>query len=203
MSRIGSGGQSGTPTRKRSRELRAWIDRYLRLGFSVIPIRYLEKAPPLVRWEEYQRRQPTGADVEDWFRRFKAFNVAVVTGRVSRLLVIDFDDYDIYEDWLQGLPLRYRLVVHNFAIKVKTPRGAHVYIRPENPGLIPPCKKDYSMGIDIKGEGGYVVAPPSIIRPGNRYRFMDADSFKVMNGYLPPLWDETVLYLLESVKGVY
>jgi len=24
-----------------------------------------------------------------------------------------------------------------------------------------------------------------------------------MNGYLPPLWDETVRYLLESVKGVW
>jgi hypothetical protein len=180
-----------------------WIERYLRLGFSVIPVRYLEKAPPLIRWEEYQRRQPTAADVEDWLRSYKVFNVAVVTGRVSRLLVIDFDDYDTYEDWLSSLPLRYRLVVHNFTIKVKTPRGAHVYIRPENLDVIPPCRKDYSMGIDIKGEGGYVVAPPSVIRPGNKYRFMDADAFKVMNGYLPPLWTETVLYLLDSVKRVY
>jgi len=198
-----SGGQSGMPTRRRSRELRVWIDRYLRLGFSVVPIRYLEKAPPLVKWEEYQWRQPTGADVEDWLRKYKVFNVAVVTGRVSRLLVIDFDDYDVYLDWLSSLPLRYRLVVYNFTIKVKTPRGAHVYIRPESTELIPPCKKDYSLGIDVKGEGGYVVAPPSVVRPGSRYRFMNADSFKVMNGYLPPLWDETVRYLLESVKRVW
>jgi len=141
VSRIESGGQSGRPTRARSRELRAWIDRYLRLGFSVIPIRYLEKAPPLVGWEEFQHRQPTGADVEDWFRRFKTFNVAVVTGRVSRLLVIDFDDYDVYLDWLDSLPLRYRLVVHNFTIKVKTPRGAHVYIRPENPEPYPRARR--------------------------------------------------------------
>jgi hypothetical protein len=203
VSRTGSGGASEMPTRARSRELRAWIERYLRLGFSVIPVRYLDKAPPLVKWEEYQRRQPTSADVEDWFRRFKVFNVAVVTGRVSRLLVIDFDDYDTYEEWLGSLPLRYRLVVYNFTIRVKTPRGAHVYIRPENPGIIPPCKKDYSMGIDIKGEGGYVVAPPSIIRPGNKYRFMEGSSFRVMNAYLPPLWDETVQYLLESVKRVF
>jgi hypothetical protein len=203
VSQIRSGGQSGTRTPRRSRELRAWIERYLRLGFSVIPIRYLEKAPPLVRWEEFQHRQPTLADVEDWFSRYKTFNVAVVTGRVSRLLVIDFDDYDIYEEWLQGLPLRYRLVVYNFTIRVKTPRGVHVYIRPENVELIPPCKKDYSMGIDIKGEGGYVVAPPSVIRPGNRYRFMEGSSFRVMNAYLPPLWNETVLYLLDSVKRVW
>jgi len=182
-------------------ELAKHFRAYLALGFSVIPVAYNRKAPPLVKWEEFMMRQPTLADFEDWLKGFTRFNLAVVTGRVSRLMVIDFDDEDLFEDWIAELPIRYKMVVWNYTVKVRTPRGVHVYVRPEHDSIIPRTKKGYTEGVDVKGDGGYVVAPPSTV-DGKRYAFFRGDGAKVFSRYLPPLWTETVSYLLDSVKRV-
>ena len=148
-----------------------------RSGFSVIPVQPGGKRP-LVPWTEYQSRRPTEEEIRQWWQQYPNANIGVVTGKVSRVVVIDLDpDKDdnesgarIYEQALTDLI-------------VKTGRGGyHLYYRypedvdhiPNRVGLLP--------GIDVRADGGYVVAPPSAHSSGRLYEWIRRSE----PGKLPP-----------------
>jgi hypothetical protein len=60
------------------------------LGWSVIPIGEGSKTPAIPSWTQFQQRLPTSEEIERW----PWDNLAVVTGRVSGVCVIDEDDLD-------------------------------------------------------------------------------------------------------------
>ena len=175
--------------------LREFLEAYLELGFSFFPIEWRQKAPPLVKWEEFQSRRPSREEVEGWLSKHAIFNVAVACGRVSNLFVIDFDSEEAFESWLKGLPKGFREYVMVACWIVKTGKGFHVYVRPENPELIPRSKIRCREGIDIKGEGGYVVAPPSVHPSGAHY-----EGWNSPRPSLAPLKREDVEKLLAAVS---
>src|SRR5262245_4781722 len=63
---------------------------YVRRGFSVFPLRPHSKKP-LRRWEEFQRRRATEAEVRAWWTENPTAGIAIVTGAVSGVVVIDCD----------------------------------------------------------------------------------------------------------------
>ncbi|MBE9552866.1 MAG: bifunctional DNA primase/polymerase, partial [Proteobacteria bacterium] len=63
---------------------------YLVRGWAVVPIAAGGKHP-LVRWQTFQERLPTGKELEDWFTRWPDAGVGIVTGAVSNLVVLDVD----------------------------------------------------------------------------------------------------------------
>jgi hypothetical protein len=138
---------------------------YAARGWSVIPIEAGGKRP-VVPWEEFQRRIPDATEIGDWFWRWPHANVAVVTGRLSQLVVLDVDPQhggteslaDAEE--MQGcLPL---------TIEATTGSGGrHVYFT--HPGGVVQNRVGLLPGIDLRGDGGYVVAPPSVHSSGTRY----------------------------------
>jgi len=135
---------------------------YLEKGLSVIPVEYKGKRP-LIKWKEYQKRLPTTEEIREWFYN-KELNIGVVTGEVSdNLVVMDFDNVDSYKNFfLDGE----RRAIEQITMVVKTNRGVHVYLRTNDPIG---CYKIEKIGLDIKGEGGYVVAPPSVHPSGVQY----------------------------------
>jgi hypothetical protein len=155
---------------------------WLSKGIAVIPIRYQDKRPdakllpikygddgkPIIengrikhQWECYQTQLPTEQEVIKWFST--RHNLAIVTGW-QHLVVVDFDDFQIFNDWqkTRDLPLTY---------SVLTSRGIHCYYFLKNPinGFALP-------GIDIKAGGGYVLAPPSVHPSGIVYTALDPDT---------------------------
>src|SRR5437879_6578133 len=66
------------------------IREYMGRGWSIIPIRAGDKRP-LVRWEEFQHRHPSEAEVRGWFRQWPEAGIGVVTGAISGLVVVDVD----------------------------------------------------------------------------------------------------------------
>jgi hypothetical protein len=126
--------------------------RHLSLGWSVIPLRRQSKAAG-VAWSIYQHRLPTGDELAAWFNSSE-YGLAIVTGRVSRLAVLDFDSLKQYDTFKAELPH----LAHTYA--VRTRRGLHLYYRTPA-GVFVPSRK--AAGADWKGEGGYVVAPPTCI----------------------------------------
>ncbi len=124
---------------------------YLKRGFSVIPIEQNGKRP-LLRWEPFQQQLATADLIELWIKQWPPMNLGIVTGELSSLTVIDIDGPEgvasVKEHHLT-FPLTYT---------VKTPKGYHLYYfyTPElhtGAGFVP--------HVDIRSEGGYVVAPPS------------------------------------------
>lgn len=59
-------------------------------GWSVIPMEARTKRP-LVRWQEFQSRHASPDYISRWFQRWPEANVGIVTGAISRLVVMDVD----------------------------------------------------------------------------------------------------------------
>lgn len=134
--------------------------RYLKMGLSVIPLEPLGKKP-LIKWEEFQKRLATEQEVRDWFGVAPNANIGIVTGPLSNLAVIDLDGPE-------GLASAIRLGLESTVISI-TGRGKHLWFRYAQ-GLVNSASK-IAQGIDVRGEGGFVVAPPSVHETGLRYRW--------------------------------
>ncbi|MFH0863846.1 MAG: DnaB-like helicase C-terminal domain-containing protein [Candidatus Gottesmanbacteria bacterium] len=61
---------------------------YLKIGWSLLPIIPETKKPP-IEWMEFQEHQPTIEKVKEWLN--KGWFLAVVTGDISGILVVDDD----------------------------------------------------------------------------------------------------------------
>ncbi|BFI76790.1 bifunctional DNA primase/polymerase [Sulfurisphaera ohwakuensis] len=172
---------------------------YHSYGLSVIPLKPKEKVP-LIEWRRYQQEMPSINEINRWFKDTNN-NIAVVCGKISgNLVVIDFDDEQIYTKFIEELKNHPELseVVNNTWL-VKTGKGYHIYLRVDNDEPVRTAKLPK---IDIKGEGGYVVAPPSIHPSGKRYEFV---RFTKTTGHEIRLISEKqykdLLAVLERVSG--
>jgi hypothetical protein len=129
---------------------------------AVIPIAANDKRP-LVSWAEFQRRLPTDDEVRDWRRRFSGCNWGLVTGAVSKLIVLDVDKKRNGQAALRGKNLPPTRTIG-------TPHaGWHYYFL--YPGFPVPCIPDILPGVDLKGDAGYAVCPPSAIN-GVKYEVL-------------------------------
>jgi hypothetical protein len=142
-----------------------WALRYQRLGWSVIPLRHREKRP-LVRWEPYQRRAVSKDEIRGWFARWPDANLGVVTGRISGLVVLDVDPAHGGAASLARLEAAHGALPRTAVAKTGG-GGRHFYFR--HPGGILRNRVGLAAGIDLRGDGGYVVAPPSLHPSGRRY----------------------------------
>lgn len=133
--------------------------RLLSLGFSVIPIKSRDKKPALNSWKEFQTRRPTEAEVRGWFAD-TALNVAIVTGAVSRVVVIDGDSPEAVS-WLA--------TNHPSPIRTSTSKGRKHFFFLHPGHAVRNGAKLAGMALDVRGDGGYVVAPGSVHSSGAIY----------------------------------
>jgi hypothetical protein len=137
---------------------RVLVERY---GRSVIPLRPNGKRPS-ASWKPYQHRHPTAQELDDWFASGRA-NIGIVTGEISGLVVIDIDG-PVGEAALRDVEVPR-------TVAVETPRpGRHLYFK--HPGRYVHNGANLLPGIDVRGDGGYVVAPPSRV-DGTPYAYID------------------------------
>ena len=121
-------------------------------GFSLIPVGQ-DKRPRLSTWKPYQARLPTREELTHWWSEGPPA-WGVVTGKVSKIVVLDFDGE-------AGLETLRKL---NLRPHVRTGSGgAHLYVR--HPGWKVPTLNGKSKvelgrrfpGVDIRGDLGYAV----------------------------------------------
>lgn len=144
--------------------------RYAQLGWSVIPIRARGKRP-LVPWVELQQRRAAAAEFERWFRQWPDANVGIVTGRISGLVVIDVDPVHGGSASLDAI-VREHGPLPSGVEAVTGGGGRHLYFG--HPGGTVANRAGVFPGIDVRGDGGCVVAPPSVHESGARYRWVPA-----------------------------
>lgn len=132
---------------------------YLELGFSVMPVGHDKR--PIVEWKLYQEQRPTHAQITHWWDKYPHANVGIITGVVSGILVFDLDSMES-RDYVKrrGVP---RTPI------ARTSKGIHIYL--DYPSVLVGNRSDPKIGMDIRGEGGYVVAPPSTHDSGRRYEW--------------------------------
>lgn len=142
-----------------AKDLARYALEYLERGYSVIPVGH-DKIP-LIKWEKYQKEKASKKEVLEWWIKWPDANIGVVTGQLSDLVGIDIDNPNLKNEILDEAE---RLL--NPPVSV-TPRGGrHMYFKYRHEvrnatAVIP--------GVDIRGEGGYVVVPPSMNGTGIPY----------------------------------
>jgi hypothetical protein len=137
---------------------------YLARGWAVMPILRQQEKKPAIKWKHLQTRRPHENEVRHWFQKSN-FNLGIITGAVSGFFALDVDGEEGFEtilgqgDWprtveTQSRPFRHQLW---FALPDWKVSNAVKFL----PGL------------DLRGDGGYVQAPPSIHHTGSRYRWVN------------------------------
>jgi hypothetical protein len=152
---------------------------YRRRGWSVLPIVPATKKPPKdFRWAEYQKRLPTEEEIEQWWRDRPNLGVGIITGKVSNLIVLDVDTNkgadanSVYEQYPTGVVSR-----------TGSGGGHFFYQYPKDRDHVPNVvgrENGRPNGLDLRADGGYVVAPPTLHPSGRRYRWIENDRPKAM-----------------------
>lgn len=114
---------------------------YLSLGWSVIPTGADKR--PVCKWEQFQTAPAAMDRVEAWFKPESRNNIAICTGALSNIVVVDADSAEAIarlEKYL-GEPPK--------TVQAKTPRGMHYYFR--HPGIEMRNSVSLFQGVDFRG----------------------------------------------------
>lgn len=143
--------------------------KYVSAGLNPIPVAPKTKKAQ-VAWGRLQRERPDSIELASMFER--AEGIAVICGQVSGFLeVIDFDAPELYHKWRGSLGEGGHGALLDGLVVQGTPRGGyHVAYRCKdgiagNMKLAMLLPKDEAqvpfIGIETRGEGGYVLAWPT------------------------------------------
>jgi hypothetical protein len=139
--------------------------RYAAQGWAVFPIIHRAKEPAVRSGFYAATTNP--ATIQRWFGGGHPYNLGVRTGLASRVWVLDVDGPD-------GADNLRRLVAEHGALpdsrQSQTSRGRHLWFQAETE--IPCSSARISPGLDVRADGGYVLAPPSVHPDGTVYRWL-------------------------------
>ena len=138
----------------------------------MLPIAPASKRPPKgFSWEPYQHRLPDEAEIEQWWRQWPRAGVGIITGKISNLVVLDVDTRKgadanaIFEQYPTGSVCR-----------TGSGGGHFYYAYPSDQEHISNAvgrENGQPNGLDLRADGGYVVAPPTLHPSGQRYEWLD------------------------------
>lgn len=159
---------------------------YSHLSYSVIPV-FGNSQPvrgklPAVNWKPFQARRARESDFDRWFNEEKFGGLGIVTGSISGLIVLDFDEQQLADEFANRFPyLTETRIVQSAARKLP-----HYYYHiPEYADVSSRRVK----GVDLLSDGRYVVAPPTAIGDG---------SYKIVRGDEPRTLTKAQIRLIEA-----
>lgn len=134
-------------------------------SWRLFPVKAKEKPPLVKNWPE-----AATSDIEQleaWAHHYPACNWGLVTGTASGLFVVDLDG-DNGLEWLKACVDDGLSWPESWT--VKTARGLHCYFEWPTGKTIRNSAGKLAAGVDIRGQNGYVLVPPSIHPTGTRYQ---------------------------------
>ena len=146
---------------------------YAAKGIRVIPIRPGTKSPSIENWTTQATTNPDTI-TQWWTTTYRNWGVGIVTGRATnrQFFVIDIDEHDPQQsghDTLADLENEHGKLPDT--ITVLTPTGGkHLYYSTPIP-IRNDAGRRLGPGLDIRGDGGQVLAPPTIHPNGQPYQF--------------------------------
>ncbi|WP_018990996.1 bifunctional DNA primase/polymerase [Aromatoleum toluclasticum] len=164
---------------------------YARRSWPVLPCAPGAKTP--LTTHGFRDATMDGGQIDGWWTKWPDANVAILTGEDSGLLVVDVDPRNGGDASLATLEEIHGALPRDYVVE-SGGGGLHIYLRlPE--GIELPCSV-LTDGIDVKCEGGYVIAPPSIHPNGTPYRLF-------AGGAVPPAPDWLVALLQERAAQAH
>lgn len=150
-------------TRLCYREARRWW----RKGYNVVP-RNTQKKHPAVYWTHLQTHFILDQEMRSHYHLY-AGGVGFITGAISNIVVIETDGLlgltvlDMFECLHGPLP-------KTLTIRSGSGRGFHYHFR--HPGHRVTTRANTSIKLDVKGDGGFCVLPPTLHESGSRYEIV-------------------------------
>jgi len=158
---------------------------YQSMGFSIIPVQQSKK--PYIAWEKYQNQKANENQIKEWWSKYPNANVAIVTGKISNLLVIDIDS----EEGIQELNDQISGTI--IMPVAESPGGGFHYYFQHVEGITVGSR--FIKDCDFRGQGGYIIVPPST-NGQNAYKWI-TPIFEVT----PPTLPDTLVSALKSTNS--
>ncbi len=149
---------------------------------------------PAITWQRFQKKPIDDAQLDIWFgecSKYADWNIGLITGSISgNIFVVDVDcgDGKDGEESLRQLQMKHDDLPPTMSTKTGG-GGRHYFYRAPAGVRVPTNKNVLGAGIDIRGEGGFVVAHGSIHASGNLY-VCDLDEIADAPDWLIPLVEE-------------
>lgn len=135
--------------------------RFAAAGIPVFPCVPAEKRPLTKRG--FHDATADSGQIAQWWSRWPEANIGMPTGRASGIEVVDIDVHGQVRGFAAFELARREGLVDRWQALVKTASGGmHAYY-PAYPDRIQPSWQAARAGIDFRGEGGYVIVPPSLV----------------------------------------
>jgi hypothetical protein len=125
--------------------------------------------------------------IESWWRAWPKSNVGVITGSVSGLVVIDIDPGHGGVDTMRHLVAQHGPLPTG--PRVRTGSGGWHLLFAHPGGTVRNSVSRIGSGVDVRGDGGYVIAPPSRHRAGGTYLWTSGGDPPPMPDWLERLVD--------------
>lgn len=130
-----------------------------KVGLSPIPVGGEDGKTPLIKWRGTRGVREAGATA--LAQKFPGENVGILTGVRSKVSVVDVDEAGLLDTMLARCG--------DSPLITKTPSGGfHAYYRFNGERNV---NRLDGLKVDIRGEGGFVLAPPSRRSDGRPYAF--------------------------------
>jgi hypothetical protein len=110
------------------------------------------------------------AQIRRYWMRWPHANIGIATGKASNLVVLDNDPRHGGDEGLALLQQQHGV----FPLTIEAISGGgggHLYFTAPADATIPNSVSKLAPGVDVRGEGGYIIAPPSVHRSGNTYEW--------------------------------
>jgi hypothetical protein len=129
-------------------------------GCSVIPLKggrnRVTGKQPRIAWQSYQTQHASSDQIEQWFEGGTSA-YGIICGKISRLIVIDFDEPDAQTKFIQ----KFSNLMDTYIVKSGGRGTLHLYFEVDFP-----VQTTKIRGGDLKAEGSYVVGAGSTIAGG-------------------------------------
>lgn len=141
------------------------LDYILNRGFTLFPCSRNGKIP--ITKNGFKDATRDKKIIEQWFKENPNANVGIPTGKVNGITVLDVDErhggfYSLQDYDVPDTPY------------VETGGGGKHYYFKYTPQAKTGANR-VGLGLDIRNDGGYVIAPPSIHKSGKKYMWCDED----------------------------
>lgn len=153
------------------------------LGWAIFPINYKSKTP--ITQHGFKDATRDLQQIKQWWTKYPNAGIGLPTGTINNVFVIDIDVRNNGHISFDNLLSTYGELPHT--VECLTGGGGNHYYFKWNERINKSSLQDFE-GIDVQGNGKYVVLPPSTHPSGNRYEW-ELSSRPVENNIAPaPNW---------------
>ena len=142
---------------------------YLQHKWAIIP-RSLDSKMPLIKWKPFQVRRPTEREVYTWWHTWPEAGIGLVLGPVSGVVAVDSDSEAAHRAFLERLDQPPTTLA---ALSGSRKPGKKHYFYQSPTFSTNATRRIWHPELEFRGQGGYIVLPPSLHSSGHRYEWVN------------------------------